>query len=59
MLYGKTFLLQGPKSAYIQQKADTWRYTLKKTNKNRRERGVTRLLIIAEIPADNRNIKIL
>jgi len=40
------------------RKAGTWRRTLKNTNKNRRKRGVNRLLTIAEVSADNREIKI-
>lgn len=49
--YGKTFLLQGPKMTYIQQKS---RLILRNT-KNRRKRGVTSLLTIAEIAADKRD----
>lgn len=55
----KHFYCRDQKVLTSSRKADTWRHTLKNTKNNRRKRGVSRLLTIAEISADNREIKIL
>lgn len=55
----KLFYCRDQKVLTPSRKAGTRRHTLKNTNKNRRKRGVTRILTIAEISSGNREIKIL